>query len=231
MNVLMASAQAGNTQKKIANDENTIFKDTTGKVISKEIFDKIMKEGNGRFDVTPVVENGLLKELQMKVMTEEEKQKRNERIKKMQEQTGKNLAEIKGKPAPAFEGTDLDGNKVSLNDLKGKVVVLKFWFTKCVPCLMEMPELNKMLAENYQNRSDVVFLAPCLDDQEKIKDILKEHPFSYRSLSNMMEMAKAYKIVAYPTHIIIDKKGEITYASLSMPTEILKEAIDKALAK
>jgi peroxiredoxin len=231
MTVLMVSAQTGNQQKRLMPDENTIFKDTAGKVITKEVFEKTMKEGNGRFGVIPLVQGDRLTEMQIKLMTEEEMKDRNEMMKKRQAEMKKNLSEIKGKQAPAFEGVDINGNKVSLNDLKGKVVVLKFWFTKCVPCLDEMPELNKMLAENYKDSKDVVFLAPCLDDKEEIKNTLKEHPFSYRSLSDMMEMANAYKITAYPTHIVIGKNGEVMFAATSGPTDVLKEAIDKALAK
>jgi len=52
-----------------------------------------------------------------------------------------------GKPVTNFEFKDMNGNLYTLASLKGKVVVLNFWFSTCVPCIEEVPELN-MLVEN-----------------------------------------------------------------------------------
>ncbi len=45
-------------------------------------------------------------------------------------------------PAPDFSVTDMSGKKYTLAGLRGKVIVLNFWFTTCAPCIAEMPGLN-----------------------------------------------------------------------------------------
>ena len=52
----------------------------------------------------------------------------------------------KGEPALDFIAKDLNGNIYKLSDFRGKVVVLNFWFTKCGPCVAEMPALNELVA-------------------------------------------------------------------------------------
>jgi thiol-disulfide isomerase/thioredoxin len=51
---------------------------------------------------------------------------------------------LKGKPAPGFTLTDLNGKKVSLADYKGKAVLLNFWATWCGPCKLEIPWIEKL---------------------------------------------------------------------------------------
>lgn len=209
-------------------DSSTVYKDVTGKVISREKFAELEKQSNGQLKIWPVIENGKVKELSLKKFTEKEK----DFMKEMTEKAEKYPKDWQGKNAPDFVAKDLDDNKVSLSKLKGKVVVLKFWFIACKPCVEEMPMLNKMIENKYKDSKDVVFLAPCLD--AKIKDInklLDKHPFRYTSLYNAHDIAINYGIIAFPTHVVIDKDGIITYANLSSngTTKSLEQAIDQAL--
>jgi thiol-disulfide isomerase/thioredoxin len=76
--------------------------------------------------------------------------------------------------APEFSFADLSGKPHSLAEYRGKVVVLNFWATWCLPCREEMPMLNKLAAENLVS-GKVVFLAVSLDDattQAKIPKFL-----------------------------------------------------------
>ncbi len=54
---------------------------------------------------------------------------------------------VKGVPAPNFTLPGLDGKMVSLNDYKGKVVLLNIWATWCPPCVDEMPSMEKLHQE------------------------------------------------------------------------------------
>ena len=68
-----------------------------------------------------------------------------------------------GNPAPDFTVQDAD-RKVSLHDLRGKVVVLNFWATWCPPCVEEMPSLVKMQSDL---KDRVVVLAVSVDEDER----------------------------------------------------------------
>ena len=116
------------------------------------------------------------------------------------------------KPAPLFNLTSLDGKKFELTALRGKIVVLNFWFTGCIPCVAEMPELNK-LVEKFKN-DDVVFIAPTLDAKSVLPAFLVKHPFEYSvvpSAGNLI--VNTYRdgtgTVAFPVNIIIDQEGKI----------------------
>jgi peroxiredoxin len=126
-------------------------------------------------------------------------------------QMGQGQSELVGKQAMDFEVVDLKGKKYNLSELKGKVVVLNFWFVECKPCIMEMPELNELTKE-FKGK-DVVFLAIALNDKKRVKKFLKTTKFDYRVVSNGQPVADAYGIKGFPTNIIIDQNGLIKYVS------------------
>jgi thiol-disulfide isomerase/thioredoxin len=121
-------------------------------------------------------------------------------------------------PSPAFpigkkkelsNAKDVDGKKVDFKALAGKVIVLNFWFINCQPCKEEIPELNKLVADN----PDVVFIGIGLDLKYEIKDFLKITPFNYRQIYDAREDCTRYGINSYPTNVVIDKKGVTRYSS------------------
>ena len=60
-----------------------------------------------------------------------------------------------GKALPAIDYKDLDGNMYTQQTIKGKILVLNFWFIGCTTCVAEMPDLNK-LVDQYKSRRDVL---------------------------------------------------------------------------
>ena len=114
--------------------------------------------------------------------------------------------------APFFSVTDIYGNAYNLNELKGKVVVMNYWFVACPPCIQEIPELNQML-NSYKNNSDVVFLAFAKDTKTLLGKFLAHSEFEYAIIPNAKEIAKKYGVYAYPTHVVVDKNGIIQYSS------------------
>jgi peroxiredoxin len=118
-----------------------------------------------------------------------------------------------GKPAPDFDLTDMNGKQYRLRDLKGKVVVLNFWFTACVPCIAEMPELNS-IKEKYKDR-EIVFLGLGRDPAERVKAFLKTHVFDYTLFPDAINTAEAYGISIYPTSIVIDRTGTVHYVQVT----------------
>lgn len=114
--------------------------------------------------------------------------------------------------APPFSLTSLDGKKLELSALRGKVVVLNFWFIGCAPCVAEFSELNRLVKE-FSDKG-VVFIAPTLDNEDAIKPFLKEHKFNYHVVPNAISLiAGTYSDgsgeVVFPTHIVINQEGKI----------------------
>lgn len=110
-------------------------------------------------------------------------------------------------PAPEFSVEDIYGNKYTLADLKGKAVVINFWFIGCAPCIVEMPGLNE-LVEMYEDE-DVVFLAFALDSKSSLENFLEKKEFKYNIIASSREIADMFDVTGYPTHVILDKKGNV----------------------
>ena len=140
---------------------------------------------------------------------------------------------VKLEYAPAFSTADMAGNIVDLKSLKGKVVVLNFWFTRCNPCIEEMPELNG-LVKQYKNNKDVVFLALTFDNKATVKTFLKKKIFDYTILPDAKSIVDDYIVLGYPSNLVLDKKGDIQYQSTGFRHKIdaiLNDEIKHALKK
>jgi len=113
------------------------------------------------------------------------------------------------KTAPGFEVKTLDGESLRLADLKGKVVVLNFWYVGCVPCQVEIPGLNK-LVDDFKSE-EIVFIGFALDDEGRLREFLKKTPFKYKIVAGSSSIVKQYGVSAYPTHVLINKQGQIEF--------------------
>jgi peroxiredoxin len=109
-----------------------------------------------------------------------------------------------------FSTHDINGNKIKLKDLRGKVVVLNFWFIGCLACMQEIPELNK-LVDDYKDNASVVFLAIALDTRYDLKKFLKQTEFKYDIIDDGRYIASGYKIGLYPTSVILNKEGKVAF--------------------
>lgn len=137
-----------------------------------------------------------------------------------------------GQKIASFSERDMKGNKFSLKELAGKVVVLNFWFINCPPCRMEIPQLNELVV-NYQQNPDVVFIAVALDEKYDIQAFLKTNPFQYNIIDAGRYIASKYNINLYPTHLVLDKEGKAVFHSsgYSMGTvPWIKKSIEASLA-
>jgi thiol-disulfide isomerase/thioredoxin len=126
---------------------------------------------------------------------------------------------IIGKPFPAFSATTITGKKYSDTDLKGKVVIITSWFTTCPPCIAEMPMLNE-LNKKYKDK-EFLLLSFSASNEELIQKFTKDRPITYEIVPNAgglirHEMQTSY---AYPTNIIVNKKGEIVEFKIGTPTD------------
>lgn len=118
---------------------------------------------------------------------------------------------VLGKPMPEFTVKNIKGDIVEMNRLKGKIVVINFWFIDCHPCIAELPALNK-LVEEYKGK-DIEFLAMTWETPKRIReDFFSKHKLDFTVIP--VDRIEIDKIIAsgYPTTFIIDRKGIIKTA-------------------
>ena len=124
-------------------------------------------------------------------------------------------------PAPPFElGLYTSDKKVSLEDYKGKVVLLTFWFPGCGPCRGEFPHFEKVL-KKFEGK-EVVYLAingiPEQDDY--VVPFLQGTKYSFIPLRGNQEWCeKTYKVRGFPSNFLIDGEGRIVYKGFMIHNE------------
>jgi peroxiredoxin len=131
-----------------------------------------------------------------------------------------------GKPAPAFQLTDLDGKSVALSSMQGKVVLLDFWSTACGPCIREMPSIQKVAGEH---KDDVIVWGVSLDQPERDKKWLALHQQQFPTLADSdYVVSDLYKVPGIPATVLIDRKGNIRYYwEGEVPIQDLEDALKK----
>jgi thiol-disulfide isomerase/thioredoxin len=114
------------------------------------------------------------------------------------------------KPFPAFTASN-QGVPVSNDLLKGKVVVINFWFESCQPCMAEMPMLNEINGK-FKDNKDFLFVSFTADKKESIQRVKDKYGITFQILStNQKECDRLNVGRAYPATIILDKTGAIKY--------------------
>jgi cytochrome c biogenesis protein CcmG, thiol:disulfide interchange protein DsbE len=111
-----------------------------------------------------------------------------------------------GTAAPGFTVQDAD-RKVSLDEFRGKVVVLNFWATWCPPCLDEMPSLVHMQQKMKGNGVEVVAISVDAD-QSAYQNFLKEHNVDMLTVRDPDQKSNnLYGTFKFPETYIIDRQG------------------------
>ncbi len=118
---------------------------------------------------------------------------------------------VDGDRAQDFTLSDINGNKITLSEMRGKVVMIEFWATWCPPCRQSIPDLNTIF-NKYKDRG-FVLLAISLDKgsdaQSLIMSFIKEYPMAYTVLLDNGDTGRKYGVSSIPTSFIIDKTGRI----------------------
>jgi thiol-disulfide isomerase/thioredoxin len=154
-----------------------------------------------------------------------------------------------GKPAPNFVLTVLDGpgktRTVTKAELAGKVVVLDFWATWCGPCMMELPEIQKLTEVYANSNKDVVVVALSQDDnpselsevRKLVVKTLTDKKINLTgssvgriALDPSKSVGSAFEIEGYPTLVILDGKGIVRSFHIGFDANTA-EPLNKTLAK
>lgn len=130
-----------------------------------------------------------------------------------------------GSDAPDFNLPSLNGHDLSLEQLRGKPVLLNFWATWCDPCLRELPLLD---ATAQTHMDDLVVLGVSVGESlTAVEHFAERHPLSYPILLDHDEdVGVLYQVQGYPTSVFIDAEGVVRAIYLG---EIPPEQLEKNL--
>jgi len=200
--VVIISFHNAKAQKDQQLTKESIVKDTLGNMISYDLWSRLMITGYYKVKKKDKENDEFI----IYRLTDEEYVKNFESMPKPKEsnyfRTGKSFTH--------FKSSDINGNKINTKDLAGKIIVLNFWFINCPPCIMEMPELNK-IADTYRSDSSVVFIAVALDKKNDLEEFFKQTKFKYMVIDNGRYIADQYSIRSYPTNVIVDPEGKVYF--------------------
>jgi len=133
----------------------------------------------------------------------------------------KDETKMLGKMAPDFTATTLSGKEIVLSTLRGKVVLLNFWFLGCLPCQKEFPDLNKLTVEYPEVEIVSIALNEASDLLEHIEVLGESHyklsefysffndKLFYEIIPDGEKIIEQYNFTGYPINFFIDQKGII----------------------
>jgi len=135
--------------------------------------------------------------------------------------------------APAVEFTTLDGERISMHDLRGKVVYVNFWATSCATCIKEMPSVIETY-RRFAPRLELLAVAMSYDPPEYVRNYTREHQLPFKVvLDGQGQIARAFDNVNLtPTAVLIDKNGRILRRIVGEPDfAALNALVDRELAE
>ena len=135
-----------------------------------------------------------------------------------------------GEMVPDFSATDLDGEPISIEAYRGKVVLVDFWAVWCGPCVAEMPNVKKVY-EKYKDKGFDIIGISLDNDETSLRDYLKDNDIPWRQVFSgkgwQSPVAQQYGIYSIPNMWLIDKEGKLI--SNKARGEKLESMVVKAL--
>jgi cytochrome c biogenesis protein CcmG/thiol:disulfide interchange protein DsbE len=113
-----------------------------------------------------------------------------------------------GSRIPNVAGTTFKGDKLSLESLRGKVVLLDFWTTWCAPCLAHLPHVEKLGAEFGDDLVVVGVNADNSDESSRVQEVLAAKKIHFTQLADSQGIwRKVFRVGGFPSYVLIDRQG------------------------
>jgi peroxiredoxin len=116
---------------------------------------------------------------------------------------------VRARMAPAFSVTTLDGQRITMDDLQGKVVLLDFWATWCEPCRDALPHIRDV-AKKFQGQPLVILSVSLDKDEDKWKEFVKKNEMTWPQYNDKGfegSLAKMFAVTSIPHTFTIDSDG------------------------
>jgi len=206
--------------------DSTIVTDSAGKSYSYSEWRKLLSSWN--YGIVPKEPSKINSEYLIVILTDTEKEQMAYQMPK----PGESSSFKTGKAMGNFKAGTISNGNINTRDLRGKIVVLNFWFINCPPCRKEIPELNEVVSD-YKDSTNIVFLAIANDSKNELKEFLKESPFNYTIIDNGLYIANNFGIRSFPTNVILDKEGKVYFHASGLSTWTvtwIRKSIEELLA-
>ena len=118
-----------------------------------------------------------------------------------------------GKTAPDLGLAEFNSaSKISLDQYKGKLVLVEFWITQCGFCIAAIPKLN-LISRKFRDHGIEVVSVNMYDPDAKIEAFKNRHKPEFKILTGGDSIAAAYGVEAYPAIVLIDRAGKVAYSA------------------
>jgi thiol-disulfide isomerase/thioredoxin len=147
----------------------------------------------------------------LKSRTDAEVKNDNEAFFDLQKKDKKNRAKLLGSTINDVTFIDIYGKQHTTESMLGKMVFFNFWFTKCAPCIKEMPDLNK-LKKKYGDEN-VLYFAITYDKIELVEKFLTRQQLDFTIIPNQQKTIDTFGINFFPTNILVDQKSKVIFVN------------------
>ena len=125
--------------------------------------------------------------------------------------------------APDFSLKSIDGQEITLSQLKGKVILLDFWATWCGPCRESIPHLIQ-LYKNYREKGfEVVGMSIDKGDGEAVRRFVKSMDIPYPVVIAPEDVVRRYQVTGIPASFLIDKQGKVREKMVGFSSAIARQ--------
>ena len=111
--------------------------------------------------------------------------------------------------APDFTLPGVTEEEIKLSDYRGKIILLNFWATFCVPCRLEMPSLQALSEKYHHDNVEIIAISVDEGREKSVREWIKKNNLDFPIALEGQSAGKVYEVSALPVTFIIGKKGQL----------------------